>query len=107
MPRSTRPPLSPSRLATWQVAFREVRHVASVRVLGLPVRVVIPSPGADEYAAALAELAAAHEPADLHRRGFRLYEMFRPGVPAGESGWGAKGELDLDRVRSMAGKAQD
>jgi hypothetical protein len=27
-------------------------------------------------------------------------------VPAGESGWGAKGELDLDRVRSMAGKAQ-
>ena len=55
---------------------------------------------------AMAELAAAYEPADLHRRGFRLYEMFRPGVPAGESGWGAKGELDLDRVRSMAGKAQ-
>jgi hypothetical protein len=53
---------------------------------------------------AMAELAAAHEPADVDRRGFRLYEMFRPGVPAGESGWGAKGELDLDRVRSMAGK---
>jgi hypothetical protein len=54
----------------------------------------------------MAELAAAYEPADLYRRGFRLYEMFRPGVPAGESGWGAKGKLDLDRVRSMAGKAQ-
>ena len=35
----------------------------------------------------------------------RLYEMFRPAVPAGESGWGAKGELDLDTVRAMAGKA--
>ncbi len=49
--------------------------------------------------AAMAELAAAHEPAELYRRGFRLYEEFRPSVPSGESGWGAKGELDLDLVR--------
>jgi hypothetical protein len=42
-------------LATWQVAFRECRHVAGLRVLGLPVRVVVPSPGADEYTAATAE----------------------------------------------------
>ena len=42
-------------LATWQVAFRECRHVAAVRVTGPPVRVVLPSPAADEYAAALAE----------------------------------------------------
>ncbi len=42
-------------LATWQVAFRECRHVAAVRVIGPPVRVVLPAPGADEYAAALAE----------------------------------------------------
>lgn len=42
-------------LATWQVAFREVRHVVRLRVVGLPVRVVIPSPGADETAARLAE----------------------------------------------------
>ena len=48
---------------------------------------------------AMIELAAAHEPADLRRRGFRLYEGFRPAVPAGESGWGAKGELDLRKVR--------
>ena len=41
--------------ATWQVAFREVRHVLSLRVTGLPVRVVIPSEGADERAAAVAE----------------------------------------------------
>ncbi len=42
-------------LLTWQVAFRECRHVASLRIDGLPVRVVIPSPEADEYRAAAAE----------------------------------------------------
>lgn len=42
-------------LATWQVAFREVRHVVRVRIVGLPVRIVVPSPGADETAARLAE----------------------------------------------------
>ncbi|CAN5582427.1 hypothetical protein BH24ACT5_BH24ACT5_09910 [soil metagenome] len=40
---------------TWQVAFREVRHVLSLRVTGLPVRVVIPSRGADERVATVAE----------------------------------------------------
>ena len=49
----------------------------------------------------MAELAAACEPEDLYRRGFRLYEQFRPSVPAGESGWGAKGELDLAKVRAL------
>ena len=47
----------------------------------------------EEARAAMAELAAAHEPVDLHRRGFRLYERFWPEVPRGESGWGAMGEL--------------
>jgi len=51
----------------------------------------------------MVELAASVEPADLQRRGFRLYERFRPDVPAGESGWGAKGELDLAKVRGRAG----
>jgi hypothetical protein len=50
--------------------------------------------------AAIEQLAARFEPADLQRRGFRLYERFRPDVPAGESGWGAKGELDLNKVRA-------
>ena len=36
------------------------------------------------------------------RSGFRLYEWFRPSVPAGESGWEAKGELDLAKVRAAA-----
>src|SRR5699024_3929883 len=34
---------------------RECRHIVRVRVRGLPVRVVLPSPGADEHAARLAE----------------------------------------------------
>src|SRR4051794_25697170 len=55
----------------------------------------------DKATQAMARLAAAYEPGELHRRGFRLYEQFRPGVPAGESGWGAKGELDLAKVRAL------
>ena len=54
----------------------------------------------EDARAAMAELAAAQEPDDLYRRGFRLYERFRPEVPPGESGWGAKGELDLAKVRA-------
>ena len=42
-------------VATWQVAFREVRHVARLAVHGLPVRVVVASPGADERASEVAE----------------------------------------------------
>jgi hypothetical protein len=42
-------------VATWQVAFRECRHVLRLRVGGLPVRVVVPAEGACEYAAAHAE----------------------------------------------------
>ena len=49
----------------------------------------------------MAELAAAHEPADLHRCGFRPYEQFRPSAPAGEGGWGGIGEMDLAKVRAL------
>lgn len=42
-------------LATWQVAFRECRHVARLRISGLPVRVVIPADEADEHAARIAD----------------------------------------------------
>lgn len=54
----------------------------------------------EEARVAMAELAAAYPPEELNRRGFRLYESFRPAVPAGERGWGAAGELDLDRIRT-------
>jgi hypothetical protein len=42
-------------VATWQVAFRECRHVARLRIGGLPVRVALPSPGADERVSTVAE----------------------------------------------------
>ncbi|HVN54398.1 MAG TPA: hypothetical protein VMT46_08715 [Anaerolineaceae bacterium] len=50
---------------------------------------------------AMQELAGSLEPAALERRGFGLYEEFRPEVPEGTRGWGATGELDLDRIRDL------
>lgn len=52
--------LLPSGISTllisqWQISLREVRHAIRVRVVGLPLRVVIPSSGADEYASTIAE----------------------------------------------------
>ena len=60
--------------------------------------------GADLDAARLAleHLAAAYAPRELETRAFDLYEKFRPEIPDGKKGWGAKGELDLDHVRSLA-----
>jgi hypothetical protein len=48
------------------------------------------------------ELAGRFEPGELNRVGFRLYEAFRPEVPADVRGWGAKGEFDLRKVRNAA-----
>jgi hypothetical protein len=50
--------------------------------------------------AAMQALAGSLPPAELARRAFALYKRFRPAVPEGEGGWGAKGMLDLDRIRS-------
>jgi hypothetical protein len=44
-------------------------------------------------------LAASLPPDELNRVGFRLYEHFRPDVPKGVKGWGAKGELRLEKIR--------
>jgi len=54
---------------------------------------------------AMGHLAGALAPADLAARAYSLYEQFRPEIPAGRRGWGAKGELDLDFIRSLAGEA--
>ena len=45
-------------------------------------------------------LARRYAPADLARAAYPLYEQFRPAVPAGKRGWGAKGVLDLDLIES-------
>lgn len=39
-------------------------------------------------------------PEELNRIGFRLYERFRPEVPAGAAGWGKKGVLDLKLIEN-------
>ena len=48
------------------------------------------------------ELAKAFRPEQLARTAFRLYEKFRPVIPEDATGWGAKGKLNLDRIRSLA-----
>jgi hypothetical protein len=47
-------------------------------------------------------LARAHSPARLDEIGFTLYEKFRPDIPEGRKGWGAKGTLNLDAIRALA-----
>jgi len=36
-----------------------------------------------------------------------LYERFRPEIPAGARGWGAKGPLDLEHIHRMAHRADE
>jgi hypothetical protein len=43
-------------------------------------------------------LAARQDPAELNRIGFRLYERFRPEVPPGNDGWGAKAVLEIEKI---------
>jgi hypothetical protein len=51
---------------------------------------------------AMRDLAKAFRPEQLRTNAFRLYEEFRPAIPEGVRGWGAKGTLDIDRIRSLA-----
>jgi len=58
--------------------------------------------GFDDALGAMQALAKSRTPAKLAGEAYRLYEAFRPAVPAGTRGWGAKGKLDLDAIRSLA-----
>ena len=51
---------------------------------------------------AMQKLARAFPPKQLEKKAYDLYEKFRPEIPEGKKGWGAKGELDLDYIRSLA-----
>jgi hypothetical protein len=51
---------------------------------------------------AMRDLAKSFQPEQLKTGAFSLYEQFRPAIPEGVRGWGAKGTLDLDRIRSLA-----
>ena len=52
--------------------------------------------------AAMRDLAKAFKPDQLRTDAFSLYEQFRPAIPEGVRGWGAKGKLDIERIRSLA-----
>jgi hypothetical protein len=56
----------------------------------------------EDVRAAMEKLAKAFTPKKLESQAYDLYEKFRPKIPEGTKGWGAKGELDLDYIRSLA-----
>jgi hypothetical protein len=51
---------------------------------------------------AMRDLAKSFRPDELSQNAFQLYEKFRPAIPEGVTGWGAKGRLDIARIRSLA-----
>ena len=51
---------------------------------------------------AMQRLAKSLGPKDLAERCFGLYERFRPEIPEGVKGWGAKGILDLGVIERLA-----
>jgi hypothetical protein len=55
----------------------------------------------EDVRAAMQELAVSYEPDELAKQAYALYEKFRPEIPEGKKGWGAAGDLDLDRIRSL------
>jgi hypothetical protein len=51
---------------------------------------------------AMQKLAKAYKPQQLGHDAYSLYERFRPEIPAGKKGWGAKGDLDLALIGWLA-----
>jgi hypothetical protein len=61
----------------------------------------------DDYDAvrnAMTELAESFDPEELADRAYDLYTEFRPEIPKGKKGWGAKGDLDLELIRGLGEK---
>jgi hypothetical protein len=56
----------------------------------------------DQVRQAMEERASRYDPQELNRIAFRLYERFRPEVPPGNEGWGAKAVLDIDKIRAAS-----
>jgi len=51
---------------------------------------------------AMQKLAKSYPPKELAERCFGLYELFRPSIPEGVKGWGARGDLDLGLISRLA-----
>jgi hypothetical protein len=56
----------------------------------------------EDARSAMQKLAQAYPPRQLESKAYDLYEKFRPEIPEGKKGWGAKGELDLEYMASLA-----
>jgi hypothetical protein len=52
--------------------------------------------------AVMQKLARCFKPKELAHEAYRLYEQFRPTIPEGVRGWGAKGVLDLSLIEAHA-----
>lgn len=55
-----------------------------------------------EVRSAMEKLAQSRGSEALLNEAFPLYEAFRPAIPTGESGWGAKGTLSLKKIQELA-----
>lgn len=55
-----------------------------------------------EVESAMRSLAESFPPDRLADDAYSLYERFRPKVEKGKRGWGATGELDLERISRLA-----
>lgn len=53
---------------------------------------------------AMQKLAKSLPPKELAEKAFGLYERFRPSIPEGVKGWGAKGVLDLGVIEGLEKK---
>jgi hypothetical protein len=51
---------------------------------------------------AMRKLAKCYGPKELSERAYGLYEQFRPSIPGGKKGWGAKSDLDLGLIERLA-----
>lgn len=56
----------------------------------------------DDAKRAMERLARSWPPDDLAAHAYDLYEKFRPAIPSGVRGWGAAGDLDLDRFSHLS-----
>ncbi len=55
----------------------------------------------DDTRSAMRSLARSRPPRHLAMEAYALYEIFRPAIPPGAKGWGAKGRLNLDKIRDL------
>ncbi len=52
--------------------------------------------------AAIEQLVRSFPPKELATRAYSLYEKFRPAVPTGTRRWGAKADLDLEKLKALS-----